>query len=74
MIDCCRRGFKLGRTGKTKDLKNREKCIELLLKNGADVNYRNPISGMTALHWATVNNHLEVVLNLEEHGATQLLN
>jgi ankyrin repeat protein len=45
------------------------KSAELLLANGADVNASTGRSGLTALHWAVINNRSQMVIFLLDHNA-----
>jgi ankyrin repeat protein len=48
---------------------NRKACIDLLIKEGADVNAVTPNLKMTALHWATFNGDRQLVYFLLSKGA-----
>ena len=51
--------------------KGKFEIVELLIKNGADVNLRDE-DGYTALYYATRANHKEVMAFLQEHGAKKV--
>ena len=63
-MHCCLRGYSAGleetcsRLTQTKI--NRLKCVKILIRNGADINFQNDYVKMTALHWAAYNDDLEV--------------
>jgi ankyrin repeat protein len=40
---------------------NRITIVKSLIDNGADFNYRKPLTLLTPLHWASYNNDLQVV-------------
>ena len=44
-------------------------CVQLLLDRGAEVDFRNPQTGATALHYACKAGHLDVMKKLVESGA-----
>ena len=45
----------------------RQKCVQILIKEGADVNFATPKINMTPLHWAAYqNDNLMVELLLKE--------
>ena len=43
--------------------------VKFFVENGADVNYKHPVSKMTALHMAAFQNRKDVVDYLIKHGA-----
>ena len=72
----CHRGF-LGVEGvESNSPETREKrieCVKILLKRGANINYRSPKLQMTALHWAAYQGDSEMVQLLLDNGALQLI-
>ncbi|MDR5170965.1 ankyrin repeat domain-containing protein [Methylobacillus flagellatus] len=44
-------------------------AVKFFVENGADVNYKHPITKMTALHLAAYQGNKEVVKYLIDHGA-----
>ena len=52
---------------KEKTMIKRQKCVQILIKEGADVNFATPKINMTPLHWAAYqNDNLMVELLLKE--------
>ncbi|MCB5191709.1 ankyrin repeat domain-containing protein [Methylobacillus arboreus] len=49
--------------------KGQLKVVKFFVENGADVNYKHPITKMTALHLAAYQGNKEVVKYLIDHGA-----
>jgi ankyrin repeat protein len=49
--------------------KNRTEMVKFLVERGADVDYRHPITKMTALAHAVYENNIELVEYLLQHGA-----
>ncbi|KAJ1977942.1 hypothetical protein H4R33_006107 [Dimargaris cristalligena] len=49
------------------------KAVGILLKSGIAVNAANTVNGMTALHWASERNHVQIVALLLSHGADPTL-
>ena len=56
-----------------KETNEREKILEILLKNGADVHCIEPINGWTALHWCCFNGDLNCVKILINFGSNFFL-
>ena len=56
-----------------KEINEREKILEILLKNGADVHCIEPINGWTALHWCCFNGDLNCVKLLINFGSNFFL-
>ena len=52
-----------------KEINEREKILEILIKNGADVHCIEPINGWTALHWCCFNGDLNCVKLLINFGS-----
>ena len=57
----------------TKEKSDREKILEILLKNGADIHCIEPINGWTALHWCCFNGDLNCVKLLINYGSNFFL-
>ena len=53
----------------TKDKDKKYKMLDFFLKNGANINLRNEIDGLTPLHIAVLNNDVTLVKFLLKHGA-----
>ena len=53
---------------------NRLTCVKLMLDNGALANVRSILLGMTPLHWAAYHGDHQIVDELMNSGANQLLN
>ena len=56
-----------------KEINEREKILEILIKNGADVHCIEPINGWTALHWCCFNGDLNCVKLLINFGSNFFL-
>ena len=57
----------------SKDSNDREKILDILLKNGADIHCIEPINGWTALHWCCFNGDLPCVKLLISNGSNFFL-
>ena len=54
--------------------KKRLECIEILIKEGADINFATKKLNMTALHWAAYQSQLAIVRFLLQEGAKLQMN
>ena len=77
LFACCQKGY-LGaelihsRTPETK--RKRWECAQILIKAGANVNYKIPLISMTPLHWAAYNDDSKIVYLLLSKGAIMAKN